>query len=180
MRHLRLDCSLIVTLSHHFPLSNPTSGHREYLQFLKCMWNNSFHTIHLCPSNHSCFRKFLNPFGQEGHSALQILFFFYSIYHIMFNCLLFLLLDHTLHEDRDHASLAHNLKPRDKHIAMLWIPRCKWTERNKRKLTDWLLNSYNWPIFSGDFGSKREGKNELKVCHLGCKVKWEKDEGFWK
>ena len=25
---------------------------------------------------------------------------------------------------------------------------------------------------------KEKVKNELKVCHLGCKVKWEKDEGF--
>ena len=98
-----------------------------------------------------------NRWANKDTTANTKSFFFYSIYHIMFNCLLFLLLDHTLHEDRDHASLAHNVKPRDKHIAMLWIPGRKWTERIKRKLTDWLLNSYNLPIFSGDFGSKREG-----------------------
>ena len=101
----RLDRSLIVTLSHHFPLSNPTSGHREYLQFLKCMCNNSFHIIHLFPSNHAS-EKFKISLARKGF--LLFISFFYSIYHTMFNCLVFLLLDHSLREDRDQASLPHN------------------------------------------------------------------------
>ena len=34
-------------------------------------------------------------------------------------------------------------------------------------MTDWLLNSYNLPIFSGDFGSKREGKEWAESVSSG-------------